>query len=96
LRTLQQGFSNFHPSRVVISGDRINKVTPQFLQIRKITKGERLSKKLKTESTNNEGNIEKSTRRRKITHSGRRVVGTVLRDCVRDDVHCLQNFLEAL
>jgi hypothetical protein len=47
-----------------------------------MTKGERLSKKVETENTNNEENIKKITRRSKITHSGRRVAGTVLGDCV--------------
>jgi hypothetical protein len=74
---------------VVISWDWINKVMPKFLQIRKMTKRERLSKKSKTESTNNEGNIMKSTRISKTTHSRRRVVGTVLRDHVWDEAHSL-------
>jgi hypothetical protein len=51
---------------------------------------------MKTKSTSNEGNIKKSTRRSKTTYRRRRVVGTVLRDRVRDDAHSLQNFLEAL
>jgi hypothetical protein len=52
--------------------------------------------KVKTESTNNEGNIKKSTCRSKITHSRRRVVSMVLRDRVRDDAHTLQHLLKAL
>jgi hypothetical protein len=61
-----------------------------------MTKGERLSKKVEIESTNNEGNIKKSTHRRKTTHNRRRVVGTVFRDHVRDDTHSLQDLLKAL
>jgi hypothetical protein len=57
LKTLQQGSPQLPPSRVVIGGNWVNKVTPQFLQISKTTKGERLSKKVKIESTNNEGKI---------------------------------------
>jgi hypothetical protein len=59
-------------------------------------KGGRLSKKLKIKSTNNKGNIKKSTHRSKTTHNNRRIIGTVLRDLVWDDAHSLQNFLEAL
>jgi hypothetical protein len=51
-------------------------------KINKTTKGGKLSKKLKIESTNNEGNIKKSTHRSKITHSRRRIVSTVLKDHV--------------
>jgi hypothetical protein len=51
---------------------------------------------VKTESTNNEGNIKKNTHRSKITHSGRWVVSTVLGDCVRDDAHTLQDLQKAL
>jgi hypothetical protein len=69
---------------------------PQFLQIIKTTKGERLSKKVKTESTNNDVNIKKSTCKSKTTHSGRWVVGTVLRDRVWDDAHSLQDLLKVL
>jgi hypothetical protein len=61
-----------------------------------MTKGERLSKKEETESTNNEENIKKSTRKRKITHSRRWVVSMVLRDRVWDDAHSLQDLLKAL
>jgi hypothetical protein len=61
-----------------------------------MTKGERLSKKVRIESTNNEGNIKTSTHRSKTTHSRRRVVGTVLRDRVRDDAHSLQDHLKVL
>jgi hypothetical protein len=51
---------------------------------------------VKTESTNNEGNIKKSTRKGKTTHSRRQVVSTVLRDRVWDDAHSLQDLLKAL
>jgi hypothetical protein len=51
---------------------------------------------MKTESTNNKKNMKKSTRKVKKTHSKRRVIGMVLRNCVRDNTHSLQNFLEAL
>jgi hypothetical protein len=51
---------------------------------------------MKTESTSNEENINKSTRRSKTTYSRRQVVGMVLKDRERDDAHSLQNFLEAL
>jgi hypothetical protein len=51
---------------------------------------------MKTKSTSNEKNIKKSTHRSKTTYSRRWVVGTVLRDCVREDAHSLQNFLEVL
>jgi hypothetical protein len=61
-----------------------------------MTKEERLSKKVKTKSTNNEGNIKKSTCRSKTTHSRRRVVGMILRDHVRDNAHSLQDLLKAL
>jgi hypothetical protein len=61
-----------------------------------MTKGEKLSKKLKIKSINNEGNIKKSTRKSKTTHSRRQIVGMILRDRVRDDTHSLQNFLKAL
>jgi hypothetical protein len=51
---------------------------------------------MKTESTSNEENIKKSTRKSKTTYSRRWVIGTILRDHVRDDTHSLQNFLEVL
>jgi hypothetical protein len=51
---------------------------------------------VETKSTNNEGNIKKSTRRRKTTHNRRWVVGTVFRDRVWNDTHSLQDLLKAL
>jgi hypothetical protein len=59
-----------------------------------MTKGERLSKKVKTKSTNNEGNIKKRTHRSKTTHRRRQVIGTVLKDRVWDDAHSLQDLLK--
>jgi hypothetical protein len=51
---------------------------------------------MKTKSTNNEGNIKKSTCVRKTTYNKRRVVGTVLGDRVRDDAQSLQDLLKVL
>jgi hypothetical protein len=48
-----------HPYRVVVRGDRVNKVMPQFLQVSKTTKGERLSKKIKIERTHEEETMKK-------------------------------------
>jgi hypothetical protein len=69
---------------------------PQFLRISRTTKGERLSKRVEIESTNNERNIKKSTRRRETTYRRRWVIGMVLRDRVRDDAHSRQDLMKAL
>jgi hypothetical protein len=62
----------------------------------KTTKGEGISKKLKTESTNNKRDIKKSTRKSKTTHSRGRIISTIFGNYVGDNGHPLQNLLQAL
>jgi hypothetical protein len=62
----------------------------------KATKGEGISKKLKTESTNNKRDIKKSTCKSKITHSRGRIISTIFGNYVGDNGHPLQNLFQML
>jgi hypothetical protein len=55
----------------------------------KTTKGERISRKLKTESTNNKRYIKKSTHKSKTTHNRERIISTIFGNCVGDNGHPL-------
>jgi hypothetical protein len=69
------------------------KLRPNFY---KTTKGEGISRKSKTESTNNKRVIKKRTRKSKTTHSRGRIISTIFRNCVGDNGHPLQNLLQTL
>jgi hypothetical protein len=62
----------------------------------KTTKGEGISRKLKTESTNNKRYMKKSTHKSKTTHSRGRIISTIFGNCVGDNGHPLQNLPQAL
>jgi hypothetical protein len=50
----------------------------------KTTKGEGISRKLKTESTNNKRYIKKNTRKSKTTHNRGWIISTIFGNCVGD------------
>jgi hypothetical protein len=61
-----------------------------------MTKGEGISRKLRTESTNNKRDIKKSTRKRKTTHSRGQIISTIFGNYMGDNGHPLQNLLQVL
>jgi hypothetical protein len=46
-----------------------------------MTKGERISRKLKTKNTNNKRDIKKSTRKNKTTHNRGQIISIILGNC---------------